>query len=200
MWDQARHSAHAAVVLAAKAECDFEFAPAAFNLVFLLASGPADASFDLTEVQRLIEDGEAAEARLEEWDMREHAMFDCSPKRWLPALRHEWERKQERRASDAPGEKRVTLQRARKERADKLSGRASVEPAEAAPAELPAGHMPVTDWRVWDQRFFGFYTWLEPPMQSEPQKCVMCGAVCLKVHRCAPAAMSLAVICLGRAL
>lgn len=50
--------------------------------------------------------------------------------------------------------------------------------------KLKPGHLPVTDWRVFDQRFLGYYTWLEPPLQPKAQKCENCGIQCLKVHRC----------------
>lgn len=49
--------------------------------------------------------------------------------------------------------------------------------------KLKPGHLPVTDWRVFDQRFLGYYTWLEPPLQPKALKCENCGIQCLKVHR-----------------
>jgi hypothetical protein len=68
--------------------------------------------------------------------------------------------------------------------AGKLKDKAVANDMEAE--ELPKlkpGHLPVTDWRVFDQRFLGYYTWLEPPLQPKAQKCENCGVQCLKVHR-----------------
>jgi hypothetical protein len=115
--------------------------------------------------------------------MKEHVMFGCHPKRWLIALRAEWDKAlgKGKHAAKVGKPRRVTLQQARQERAAVLEGHPVGE--QVAPAELPKGHLPVTDWRVWDQRYFGYYTWLEPPMQPEPQKCAMCGSLCIKVHR-----------------
>jgi hypothetical protein len=183
MWEQATASAHTAVVASAKAQHDFEFAPSAYTLVFFLTCGLPGQSFEYQAVQRLLEDADDAEDRLQEWGMKDHVMFGCHPKRWLIALRAEWDKAlgKGKHAAKVDKPQRVTLQQARQERAAVLEGQPVGE--QVAPAELPKGHLPVTDWRVWDQRYFGYYTWLEPPMQPEPQKCAMCGSMCIKVHR-----------------
>lgn len=66
--------------------------------------------------------------------------------------------------------------------------------ADAEETKLKPGHLPVTDWRVFDQRFLGYYTWLEPPLQPTALKCANCGIQCIKVHRCAAAYIFLFIL------
>lgn len=70
------------------------------------------------------------------------------------------------------------------EKSAKKGGRKSEAP-EAPPAKLLKAEWPVVDWRCFDQRNQGFYTWLEPPMQDDDIKCVKCGLELVRVHRCA---------------
>lgn len=161
-------SAQRAAAVAARTGHDFAFVPAAYHLLFFITVGIPGQSFEHREVLNLLEDIERVEARLAAWGVREHVLFDCQPQRYLIALRAEWAK------ATAPAKKgkkkeRVTL-------------RDAVVEEEKAP--LPPGHLPVTDWRCLDQRFYGFFVYLEPPMQKDAVKCEMCQQPCQRVHRC----------------
>ena len=164
-------SAQRAAAVAARAGHDFAFVPAAYHLLFFLTVGLPGQTFEHREVQNLLEDIERVEARLAAWGVREHVLFDCQPQRYLIALRAEWATALAPKKKAGKKKERVTL-------------RDAVVAEEEAP--LPAGHLRVTDWRCLDQRFYGFFTYLEPPMQKDAVKCEMCQQPCQRVHRCAP--------------
>jgi hypothetical protein len=151
---------------------DFAFAPAAYNLVFFLVVGfPCD-TFVETEVQLLLQDIERSESRMESWGIKEYVLFENHPKRYLIALKAEWKKEKDRGEAGKKGTgklKRATLKDALAE--DK--------------GPVPKGHLSVTDWRCFDQRFFGFFTYLEPPMQKDHVVCAMCKRPCERIHRCA---------------
>ena len=173
VWDQARVSSQRAAAVAAQTGHDCAFVPAAYHLLFFLTVGIPGQSFEYSDVQNLLEDIERVEARLAAWGVRDHVLFDCQPKRYLIALKAEWKkaREPEKKHRGKKKKERVTLQDA-------------IVEEEKPP--LPAGHLPVTDWRCLDQRFYGFFTYLEPPMQKDPVKCTMCQQPCQRVHRYAP--------------
>jgi hypothetical protein len=176
MWEQARSSAARGASLAAALDHDFAFVPAAYSLLFYITVGCQGQSFALAEVKMLLADIERSEGRLTSWGMIDHVVFDCHPRRWLIALRAEWKK---HTGEGSVGGKSTGGSSKKKQRptiADVLE-----EPA----APLPEGHIPVTDWRVLDQRFYGFYTWLEPPMQKADVPCAMCERPCERIHRCA---------------
>lgn len=52
------------------------------------------------------------------------------------------------------------------------------------PPKLNTAEWPVVDWRCFDQRNQGYYTWLEPPMQDDDLKCARCDLDLVRVHRC----------------
>ena len=150
--------------MAASLDHDFAFVPAAYNLVFFLAVGCKGNSFDLRETKKLLADIERSEARLEAWGIKERVLFDCQARRWLIALRGEWAKHTDRGKAGSKAakskKKHATLEEVLREDEDEEA--------------LPAGHIPVTDWRVLDQRFYGFYVWLEPPLQKDEVKCEQC--------------------------
>lgn len=179
VWEQAKGSAARATGIAASLDHDFAFVPAAYHLVFFLSVGFKGDSFDHSEIKKLLADIERSEGRLAAWGMKERVLFDCAPKRYLIALKGEWANNQNA-DSDTKGGKGGKGKGGKKQRntlADALPEEEPVEP-------LPAGHLPVTDWRVFDQRFYGFYTWLEPPMIKAELKCALCERPCIRVHRC----------------
>jgi hypothetical protein len=188
-WEQARSSAAQAAGLAASVDHDFIFVPAAYHLLWFITVGVKGASFEHSEVQKLLSDIERSEARLVAWGMKERVLFDCAPKRYLMALKGEWAKhtgdssgKGAGKAKDKDtGDKKGT--KGKTKLADVVEEREQEAAAEQEP--LPEGHLPVTDWRVFDQRFYGFYTWLEAPLQRDPLKCPQCERPCEKVHRCA---------------
>ena len=190
MWEQAKGSAARATGIAASCDHDFAFLPAAYHLIFSLTVGFKGGSFDHTEVKKLLVDMDRSIARLDAWGMKERVLFDCAPKRYLIALKDEWGKQAE--ASKGGGKGGGKTGKVGKGKGGKKQ-RTTV--AEALPEEeeealepLPAGHLRVTDWRVFDQRFYGFYTWLEPPMGKDDLKCTLCERPCVRVHRCAASA------------
>ena len=190
VWEQAKGSAARATGIAASCDHDFAFLPAAYHLIFFLTVGFKGGSFDHTEVKKLLVDMDRSIARLDAWGMKERVLFDCAPKRYLIALKDEWGKQAE--ASKGGGKGGGKAGKVGKGKGGKKQ-RTTV--AEALPEEeeealepLPAGHLRVTDWRVFDQRFYGFYTWLEPPMGKDDLKCTLCERPCVRVHRCAASA------------
>ena len=177
MWDIARSSAGRAAATAAALDHDFAFVPAAYNLLFFVAVGFKGQTFELKEMEKLLEDIGRSERRLEAWGLKEHILFDCQAKRWLIALRGEWKK---HTAAKNGGAKTVESKSAKKKKRVTME---DVLAEEEAP--LPEGHIPVTDWRVFDQRFYGFYVWLEPPLQKDETTCAQCSRPLMRVHRCA---------------
>ena len=68
---------------------------------------------------------------------------------------------------------------------DKKKGTAGVKGARKEVA-VSKSNWPVTDWRCFDQRNQGYYTWLEPPNQDTDILCAGCDCPLIRVHRHAP--------------
>jgi hypothetical protein len=166
VWEHAYQSARHATAAAALSGHDWAFVPAAYDMLFFLAVGMPGSTFDVSEARKLLQDVAAAEGRLAAAGLKDRVLFHCATKRYLIALKKEWE-KAEQAASKACAK----------------GGKKGRRAAKEEESDVPEGHLPVTDWRVFDQRFLGYYTWLEPPLQPKPHKCENCGIVCLKVHR-----------------
>lgn len=128
-------------------------------------------SFEHIEVKRLMQEIHEGENRLQKCELKDAVLFHCPTKQYVAVLKKEWEREDKaRKAVDKKKDKK------NKTKKDYLE--------EERLQDIKPGHLPVTDWRVFDQRFFSYYTWLEPPLQPDPHKCENCGIQCLKIHRC----------------
>lgn len=150
---------------------DFAFVPSAYDLAFLITVGMPGGSFELSEVKLLMQEIQAGEQRLQKCNLKDAVLLHCSTAQYLHVLKKEWEK--EDKARKAVDKKKGKKNKTKKEHLE-----------EERLQDVKPGHLPVTDWRVFDQRFFSYYTWLEPPLQPEPHKCENCGIQCLKVHRC----------------
>lgn len=171
MLEHAFQSAKHAASASAHLGHDFAFVPAAYDLAFLITVGLPGSSFELAEAKRLMQEIHEGEKRLEKSSLKDAVLFHCPTKQCLVVLKKEWEKEEKARKAveKKKGKKNKT-------KADYLE--------EERLQDIKPGHVPVTDWRVFDQRFYSYYTWLEPPLQPEPQKCENCKNQCLKVHRC----------------
>eukprot|EP00892_Ulva_mutabilis_P010448 jgi/Ulvmu1/7776/UM004_0005.1 len=150
---------------------DFAFVPAAYDLVFLITVGFPGSTFELSKVKKVMQEIQAGEQRLANSNLKDAVLFHCPSQQYMSALTKEWER--EDKARKAVDKKKGKKNKSKKDYLE-----------EERLQDVQPGHLPVTDWRVFDQRFLSYYTWLEPPLQPEPQKCENCGIQCLKVHRC----------------
>ena len=196
MWEQARSSAGRATALAASVENDFAFVPAAYHLVWFLAVGIKGETFDKSEVDKLLQDIDRSEKRLAAWGIKDRVLFDCAPTRYLIGLKGEWARYEGKKSGTTAGDngKGKKGKQSKKEQKATLAAIEEERERQELLEECPEGHLPVTDWRVFDQRFYGFYTWLEAPMQQETIKCPQCGRPCERVvHRCVAAGTALSI-------
>jgi hypothetical protein len=170
VWELAKSSAQQAAALSAAVQHDFAFVLAAYNLLFFLSVGFPGETFVESDVQLLLQDIERSEARLGVWGVKDFVLFDNQPKRYLIALKAEW-KKEKVTSTDKTSTK-------------KKKQRPTLRDALEEEKSLPQGHLPVADWRCFDQRFFGFFTYLEPPMQKDTLVCAMCKRPCERIHRC----------------
>lgn len=168
--EHAFSSAKHAAATAAHVGHDFAFVPAAYDLAFLISVGMSGSSFELSEAKNLMQEIQQGEQRLERSNLKDAVLFHCPTKQYLAVLKKEWEK--EDKARKAVEKKRGKKNKTKKDYLE-----------EERLQDIKPGHIPVTDWRVFDQRFLSYYTWLEPPLQPEPLKCSNCGIQCLKVHR-----------------